>query len=308
MQMARQANGSYAARGVLLSPERQAEFPFDNAVLSWNAETPAGTHLEFQLRAGGSGSWSPWFTMGTWSSSGGASVRGQGNAWGDVDVDTLELARKATAFQYRVTFTTDDPSLTPRLRAVSIVYADTSVPLAGPKPTLLAGWARDLPVPQYSQLQEDPAVAREICSPTSLAMVLNFWGKDKSVREVYKGVRDARAGIFGNWPLNVAYAGALGFDTYVDRFHSIEQLQNEIAQGRPAIISIRFGPGQLDNSPIPSTTGHLIVVRGFTPQGDVIVNDPIAPDNAGVRRVYKRAQLARIWQDSGGVVYLVRPR
>lgn len=308
IELARQANGSYVAEGAFESEQHPTEFPFDNAVLSWNAETPPGTRLQFQLRVEAGGKVSPWFTMGIWDPSGGASAGGQGNAWGNVDVDTLKLANKATALQYRVAFTTSNPAVTPRLRSVAVVYSDLSTPLAGPKPAVLEGWARDLPVPQYSQLEQDPAVAREICSPTSLSMVLNFWGKGKSVREVYQGVRDARTGIFGNWPLNVAYAGSLGFNAYVDRFYSVEQLQNEIAQGRPVIISIRFGPGQLDNSPINSTTGHLIVVRGFTSEGDFIVNDPIAPKSSGVRLVYKEAQLGRVWQDSGGIVYLVRPR
>ncbi|HEY8477863.1 MAG TPA: C39 family peptidase, partial [Chloroflexota bacterium] len=81
------------------------------------------------------------------------------------------------------------------------------------------------------------------------------------------------------------------------------------AQGRPAIISVRFEPGQLRGAPIQSTNGHLIVVRGFTPEGDVVVNDPIAPSAASVRRVYQREDLERVWvHNAGGVVYVLAPR
>lgn len=309
IRLARQDDDTFVTRGVLLSPPQKAPFPFDNAVLSWNAVAPPGTRLVFKLRVGNADDFSPWFTMGSWSTNGGASFRGQANAWGDVDVDTLELSKWATTFQYRVEFTTDDPAASPQLGSVSIVYADMSTPLAGPAPFVAEGWSRDLDVPRYSQMEEDASVARVICSPTSLAMVLNYWGENETVREVYQGVRDAQARIYGNWPLNTAYAGVLGYDAYVDRFYSVEQLQNEIAQGRPVIISIRFSARQLDNSPIPSTTGHLIVVRGFSPQGDVIVNDPIAPSSSSVRLVYKRDQLAQVWlRNAGGIVYLVRPR
>ncbi|MCL5960026.1 MAG: C39 family peptidase [Chloroflexi bacterium] len=308
IQLARQSDGAYVTNGALISEQHLTEFPFNNAVISWNAETPAGTSLELQLRVRVGDSVSPWFTMETWSATGGASVGGQSNEWGRVNIDTLELGSYANSLQYRIAFATSNPATSPRLRSAAIVYSDSSTQLVGPRVDVAKGWIRDLDVPQYSQLEQSADVAREICSPTSLAMVLNFWGKGKAVKDVYEGVRDARTGIFGNWPLNTAYAGALGLDAYVDRFYSLEQLQNEIAQGRPIIISIRFQPGQLDNSPINSTTGHLIVVRGFTPQGDVIVNDPIAPNSATVRRVYKRDQLAQIWRDSGGIAYVIRPK
>lgn len=307
IELAKLPSGEFIAEGVLLSEPQVAAFRFNNLVLSWNAETPAGTRLDFQVRVGIGEALSPWFTMGTWSASGGASAGDQSNTWGSVDVDTLELRDKSTTFQYKVVFTSANPTARPRLRSVSLVYSDLTAPLSGAHPVVQEGWARDLAVPQYSQLEQDQAVARQICSPTSLAMVLNFWGATKSVRQVYEGVRDSRTGIFGNWPLNTAYAGELGFDAYVDRFYSVEQLESEVARGKPVIISIQFRPGQLDNSPISSTTGHLIVVRGFTPQGDVIVNDPIAPSSSSVRRVYKRDQLAQVWLRSGGIVYLVRP-
>jgi len=307
IQLSREPDGAFLSWGVLQSEPKVTMFPFNNAVLSWNGITPEGTRLEFQLRAGDGNQVSPWFTMGTWSAAGGSSAGGQINAWGNVDVDTLRLANRASTLQYRVLFESANPHASPQLRSVSIVYSDLTKPLTGPTPVVAGGWARDLEVPEYSQLEQDPSVARSICSATSLAMVLNYWGEGKTVKDVYEGVRDARTGIFGNWPLNTAYAGTLGFDAYVDRYYSIEQLENEIAQGRPVVISIRFEPGQLENSPITSTTGHLIVVRGFTAQGDVIVNDPIAPSAPSVRRVYSREQLAKVWLDSGGIVYLVRP-
>ena len=48
-------------------------------------------------------------------------------------------------------------------------------------------------------------------------------------------------------------------------------------------------------------------VRGFTRAGNVLVNDPAAPDNGSVRRVYDRAQFERAWLGkSHGTAYLVR--
>jgi hypothetical protein len=78
------------------------------------------------------------------------------------------------------------------------------------------------------------------------------------------------------------------------------------------IVSVTYGPGGLDNSPLPrGTTGHLLVVTGFTTTGDVEVNDPAAPSNAGVKRTYDRGQFEDAWLKrgvnggSGGVGYVI---
>ncbi len=302
------APGSYSGSGEYLSQVLECAFPFSNAVLSWNADAPSGTALRFELRVRDGSGWSGWYAMGEWRANGGRSIPGQADARGRVDVDTLKLNSVAMALQYRVELSSDSPATTPLLRQVSVVYSDLSHGLIGPALPRPAGAVRDLDVPQHSQLEENPSYASQICSATSLAMVMQYWGLKKSVADVVAGVRDQTTGIYGNWPLNMAFAGANGFDARVDRFYSVTQLEQEIAAGRPVAISIAFGPGELSGSPIRSTDGHLIVVRGFTSSGDVIVNDPIAPNSKVVRLVYKREELGRIWQRSGGIVYLLSPR
>ena len=294
-----------ASQGQYTSPVQETPFAFNNAVLSWVADAPTGTSLKLEMRVRVDGTWSRWYTMGTWANGRGASAHGQSDGFGQVDIDTLKLRQPAQAFQYRATLSGSDATLV--LRSVAVAYADMSRPLNGPAVPLEANWARDLPVPQISQAVQDPAIRWEICSPTSLTMVLNYWGANKPLMEVVSGVRDGTAGIYGNWPLNTAYAATQGFDAHVARFHSVEQLQNEIANGRPVVVSVRFAAGQLDNSPISSTTGHLIVVRGFTANGDVIVNDPAAPSHDTVRRVYHRDQFSRVWLSSGGIAYTLAP-
>ncbi|MGI5835656.1 MAG: peptidase C39 family protein [Chloroflexota bacterium] len=293
--------------GEYLSQVWETEFPFNDAVLSWNAETPKGTLARFDLRVRSGRQWSGWYGMGEWSSQGGRSLGGSADALGAVNIDTLKLNQPADALQYRVILKSSTPGETPIVRQISVVYADLSRGLIGPQLSRPEGGARDLDVPQRSQLDEDPSVARTICSPTSLAMVLQYWGLEKSVAEVYAGVRDRTTGIYGNWPLNTAYAGANGFRARVDRFYSVVQLEQEIAAGRPVIVSVAYGAGELAGAAAPSTDGHLIVVRGFTADGDVIVNDPIAPSSRSVRLVYNREQFQKVWLRSGGIVYLVQP-
>jgi hypothetical protein len=69
-----------------------------------------------------------------------------------------------------------------------------------------------------------------------------------------------------------------------------------------------LGGGALSGPPICSTNGHLLVIRGFTAKGSVIVNDPAAPNNKSVMRVYKRGQFENAWLDStGGASYVIHP-
>lgn len=89
---------------------------------------------------------------------------------------------------------------------------------------------------------------------------------------------------------------------------SLAALEAEIAAARPVVISHCYGRGELEGAPVSATDGHLIVVKGFTSSGDVVVNDPAAPDERSVERVYRRAQLAHTWlENAGGIAYLVRP-
>ena len=63
----------------------------------------------------------------------------------------------------------------------------------------------------------------------------------------------------------------------------------------------------MPGAPISQTAGHLIVLRGFDKRGDAIVNDPAAPTNAEVRRVYPRAALENAWSHSQRTAYVLHP-
>lgn len=110
----------------------------------------------------------------------------------------------------------------------------------------------------------------------------------------------------GNWPFNVAYAGRFGLSGLVTRLRSAVELETLVRSGLPVIVSLSFKDHELPGSGY-STGGHIMVVTGFTGDGDVVANDPAA---AEVRRVYPRAAFENVWlrsSGSGGVVYLLHP-
>ncbi|HWI60512.1 MAG TPA: peptidase C39 family protein [Symbiobacteriaceae bacterium] len=290
--------GVTAASGCWTSPAFDHEGPFNWAVASWNG---TGDQIQVEVRVATPAGWSPWFSWGPWSLAGERhSMAGQSYPGiGKLDTDTLVLEQPVRSWQFRVTL---QNATVKRLWLCHALREHRSAGAAH-----MAAWGRDLPVPLRSQMIY-PNGGNVWCSPTSLAMVMAFWGHDESIPDqVVPAVYDSVYDGHGNWAFNAAYAGARGFVAWVDRFPSYGDLEQEIAAGRPVIASVAYNREWLPNAVYPKTGGHLLVVRGFTAEGDVIVNDPAAATNEGVHVVYRRDLFQRAWLDRGGVVYRICP-
>ncbi|MGI8651010.1 MAG: C39 family peptidase [Rubrobacter sp.] len=316
----RLANGT--SQGALTSKVYPKSVAFDTLVPSWNAVTPSGTWVEVEVRVRDRGTgWSRWFSMGPWASGKDTvrrgSVDGQETDRWAVSTDTLQSKGQvfADAYQYRISLATKKRGATPRVRAVSVVNSDSYRHGGSVVPASDRGsWGKNLAVPQRSQMIY-PDGGEVWCSSTSLSMVMAYWSAKRGVDVWNKPVPTVASGTYdntyegnGNWPFNVAYASSLGLEGDVSRFGSLAQAEEWVEAGVPVIASISWGRGQLDGAAIPSSEGHLLVVRGFTKSGDVVVNDPAAFSDSGVARAYDRRQFYDAWmRGSEGIVYLVRP-
>ncbi|MEK7383680.1 MAG: NlpC/P60 family protein, partial [Elusimicrobiota bacterium] len=61
-------------------------------------------------------------------------------------------------------------------------------------------------------------------------------------------------------------------------------------------------------SPLKKTGGHLMVIGGFTTEGDVIAYDPAGENRDQVRRIYPRAAFHKVWRvNKRGLAYLIGP-
>jgi len=110
----------------------------------------------------------------------------------------------------------------------------------------------------------------------------------------------------GNWSFNVAWASTMADHAFVTRLRDLREAERFVAVGIPLVASVAYPDGALRGAPTRGTDGHLLVFRGFTETGDVVVNDPAAPSVRSVRRTYDRGQLERAWLDgSGGLVYVI---
>ncbi len=315
------------------SPWVDSGFAFDELVASWEATTTKRSWIAVEVRGRATdGRRSSWDTLARWAT-GDKRVRrttlsGQKDDLASVAVDTWRAPAGLTRWQLRVTLARK--AGTKAAVGVESLGAVTSAATpAGPTSAPGVGRGVVLDVPAYSQMTHRGHFPQwggggeAWCSPTSLAMVLGYFGAlppapswalagdpdpwvDATARAVYDHGYDGT----GNWSFNAAYAAArmrpLGGSAFVTRLRDLTEAEQLVAAGIPVVVSIAFGKGGLTGAPISSSNGHLLVVVGFTSTGDVVVNDPAAPSNATVRRTYSRAQLERAWLDaSGGTAYVV---
>lgn len=302
---------------------------------SWNATTmPTGTWLRVYARVASGTKVSSWKRVADWRY---ALAGGQRRTWGAqadslarLDTDTIRASSGRTFDRWQVQVTVVRPKTSTRTPVVSKVAGVASTYTTKSARTSRTSMTKtiDLAVPAYSQMihtghfPQYGGGGEAWCSPTSTSMVLAYWGRgpkasqytwakgpDGRVDHAARFSYDSSYRGTGTWPFNTAYASLFGTDAMVHRIVNLRAMEVYIKKGVPVVASVAFGRGQLAGSPISSTPGHLMVVRGFTREGHVIVNDPAGRTNSEVRRVYKREQFEKAWlRGSGGVVYLVAPR
>jgi hypothetical protein len=157
------------------------------------------------------------------------------------------------------------------------------------------GWARDLPVPHISQHDAPQALRESVCLPASVTMLLSYWKVDRPLAETALAIYDPDSGMFGNGARAAARAGELGLNSWMQRVRDWDQVKAMIGRGQPVIAAVGMNDGE-----------HLIVIRGFTRDGDVIVNDPL--DHAKGGTIRKAGELGRAWFDCGGfAIAISRP-
>ncbi len=299
----------------LLSPTIETPIEWDQLVLSWNAKTPPGSFLIFEARAIRPGHETKFYSWGRWSLDDQAFTRGsvsdQRDQDGQVSVDTLWLNEPARAVQVKITVGGTN-TVAPVMKFLGLSFCNTKITPAPLAPNQ-AAWGKVIPTPERSQ-QSYPG-GNGWCSPTSLSMALARWGAlsnrldwNLDVPVVAEAVTDHNFKFLtGNWSFNTAFAGSLtGMRAYVTRFSDIAELEDWIAAGIPVIISARWDLLQ-DGRP-DDFSGHLSVCRGFTKNGDLIINDPWTDTTVeSVRHIYKRANVERAWRTSHNTVYIVYP-
>jgi hypothetical protein len=327
------------------SPEITPGFDYTELVASWNADAPPGTWIQVAVTGiGDDGIRSKSYILGRWTSASPdkdpaatihrTSVPAQGDTLATVAIDTLvaRADRSLSTWQLTVSlFRESGTTASPAVRMVGAMASQLPGKLRK-LPASPSGGAEgiNLRVPEYSQeihIGEFPEYnngGEAWCSPTSTAMVLAYYGRgptpadyawaaryqDPQVDYAAANTYDFNYDGTGNWPFNTAYAARYDLEAFVTRLRSLTEAEQFIEAGIPLVVSLSFKKGELTGAGY-GTNGHLMVVRGFTADGNVIANDPashLIQSNDEVEVVYDRAEFENVWVGhSGGIAYVIHP-
>ena len=267
-----------ATEGYFISDEVDMGGSFKNMLASWNASSAGGTvEVSVSVKLD-DGSFTCWYSWGEWSAiPETASSKSNSDAYGKVGIDILTLKQTCQGIvKYRIDIkqTVGDA---PTVYNVTLACDKQTGALVAPTETYFK-----LDVP-YRRQMDVPEIGGSICSATSLSMVMLYHGTQiDNIADVAWGVRDYGEQIFGNWAFNVAYAGELGYNAYID-YLDIDAIKYAVSTGYPIVCSIRVKAGQLAASGHPNytTNGHLLCVVGFEERNGkkwLLINDPAHPE------------------------------
>lgn len=259
--------------------------PFNQVMVSWNADTPAGTVVEAQVRVLQDGVWSAWKGFGKWC----PYLRRQGVCQeGGVQANTLKVeGSAATQVQLRVYLYTDDERLTPAVWLLS-----ASVRPVNWQTQQGHSVGRVLYAPAYSQLNRDPAFGQSMDLPVAVASMMNRRGADVLPEVLAHMMYDETLGGCHNWAFACAAAGCYGFEAWA-AYMDLAALRKEIWNSHAVGICLNAAHTEEDakGSGLPLLKGskgtgqRMVVLRGFVAGATdaeemAVINDPLAGSDA----------------------------
>lgn len=123
---------------------------------------------------------------------------------------------------------------------------------------------------------------RNTCGPTALKMVLQYWGRKISEKEIIKGIGGIKK--YGVRTIKLAeFAHKLGFETELLSYNrkladgkakikkpSVQDILKYIKDKVPVILAVRSA---ILYEKAPKKFGHFIVITGYQ-NGDFLYSDP----------------------------------
>jgi len=312
-----------AMAGSLTIPVVAGNFPFNEAIPSWNGWV--GKDSGFRVWMNPllvDRSPTSWFDAGTWGRvSDELTTRIIQLNCGIYNIDTLQLSTLAQGVSIRFDLVRASPGVpSPKIYMFTLSYTNSTGnqqlarQFAPPRRPL--SQSAKLNVPFRSQVVARDAWIGRICSPASITMALANFGIERDTQSMAGMLYDSPSDAFGVWHRSIQGASQEGVRGYITRYRNWSDVADAISRGYVVCASIRFQAGEVDDPMLKvgrrkkGTEGHLILITGVNADGTVTVHDTASKDY-GVNSVWRQEELAKAWFDKGGVAYVLtgpRPR
>lgn len=257
---------------------------FNELVVSWAAVSSEYETVEVMVKVRVEGEWSDFVTYYPWGFGLQNKCHNQKNDLIELSTDEVKVLynKYADAIIYKIILrgsSTQSPELSLISFALNNPNYIYNVDLTGiPSETIY-----DVPKLYQGAV---PQIGNSICSPTTSTMLLKYKGEDFSEFDEYEHryialkFKDYGNNIFGNWVYNTVGISSFGYNAYVARMYSIEELVKHLTTGGPVGLSVK---GQMtSNEKNYYTAGHLIVCVGYRYDENgnlfLVCNDPNVPN------------------------------
>ncbi len=219
---------------VIFKPDSSA-YPFNRGLASWNGHVPNdNSSFKVSMRYF-KNSWSPWLTIGYWKNNIFSSYGLVSFGGGEIDVDYTVLNSYYSKWQFKVEMRrTKSSELSPSIWKLSYFVSDQSTTdnanitsIVNDKPPAIY-----LPTEHYYQYALDPGIGGDICSPTSVSMVLKSYNIDVDPLQFAKDNYDTYWKMFGIWPKAVQNAAEYNLNGEVSRYRTWSEAYDVLTSRR----------------------------------------------------------------------------
>jgi len=278
---------------IVFEPD-SSEYPFNRGLPSWNGHVANDKSSFKVLMRFYKNGWSPWLTIGYWKENIWQSYGATSYNEGKIDIDYAVLNSYHSKWQFQVLMRrTGSSEPSPSLNKLSFFASDQQTTdnvnitsIVNDKPTAIF-----IPTQHYYQYSIDPDIGGDICSPTSVAMVLRSYNIEVDPLQFAIDNYDDYWGMFGIWPRAVQNAAEFNLDGEVTRYRTWSQAREILAEGGRIVMSVG----------LPLYEGHLMMLAGFDAQGNPLVHDPAKSNGYGYK--FNKTSLSESWFNKGGISY-----
>lgn len=286
--------------------ESQEVLPFNEVLISWNAQRPRqGSEYNIYTSVKLT-DWTPWLKYATWSSD---SQRTYSVETEDKCVkvfqDTLDVRKPHHGTRIRIKIETSDGSSLEGLKSFHLSLTNMHLLSSTPIPENLP--ALKLNATGISQMALAHPRHKHLCSPTSTTALIRSLDPEARVNAVRfaEEVWDKGHDIYGNWVFNTSQAYVElkeRFWIWVQRLNGFEDIVRSLELGIPVVVSLK---GPLRGSPLHYESGHLMLIYGINAvESKVCCMDPAYPRDEETFAEYLISDFLEAWNRRGRVAYI----